>query len=409
MMEDMSVGLVIKLNRKYQQYSVRTIAKMSGVDFSYLAKIERGQIIAHESVIASILRELKLTDEELYKYDKQVAATFDLIYSYLVYQIKDAKPLIDELVSIEGHLQRSLRYIDFVLVYYIYQITNGITDPKQTEIEGFLNENITFLVSKHQAMFYDYLGLRCYCDSDIQQAIIYLEKARIINSDCMVQAMIAYHLGMVLASKNDLIASLESYRKAKVLFDEDGNMIRSFYCQMAMTNVYSSLGKNKKAITMAEHLLVTSEQLVLKNEDKALLLSNLSWFYLLDENYNAAVYTNELALQFEVSIVNCFYFVWSCYKLNNKAKCFFWIEKSKTIRAKIDFDCVELNLIFEIEKWVDGDINEENLLYLLNEAKVENSKKMVGFILKILMEFYQGINQIEKLNRIQSEYIELLN
>lgn len=114
MMEDMSVGLVIKLNRKYQQYSVRTLAKMSGVDFSYLAKIERGQIIAHESVIASILRELKLTDEELYKYNKQMVETFDLIYSYLVYQIKDAKPLIDELVSIEGHLQRSLRYIDFV-------------------------------------------------------------------------------------------------------------------------------------------------------------------------------------------------------------------------------------------------------------------------------------------------------
>lgn len=408
-MDNLKYGLLIKLNRKNQKLSVRSLAKQSGVDFSYLAKIERGQIIAHETVINSILRELKISEEEIFRYDQKVEESFHLIYRSIVYQVNDTMPLIEELIRMEERLRKSLRYIDFVLIIYIYQIANEMTDSKQEEIEGFLSDNLQFLSSTQQAMFYDSLALRCLRDANISDAIAYIEKARLLNSDESLQPMIDYHKGMFLANQGEFFEALESYRKAKILFDEDMNMIRSFYCQMAMANSYSLLGKNEKAIDMAKHMLVMAEQLVLKSEDKALLLSNLTWFYIVDSDYFMAIQYNELATQNQIGLVNYFYFVWSYYCLVNKEQCLAWIEKSKSFMDKAEHNCVELQMIFMIETWLYEDYREEELFVLLNQARAENSRRMVNLILNMVIDFYMREKQIEKLNQSYVEYMEFLS
>ena len=407
-MTELKYGLLIKVNRKQQKLSVRSLARMSGVDFSYLAKIERAQTTCHETVITSILKELKITNEGIFQYDQRVKENFDMIYNSLVYQIKDTKSLLGELRCIENELKKSLMYIDYILIVYIYNVANGISDENQIESENFLKENVDFLLAKKKALFFDYLSLRFYYDGNIQQAVHYSEKAWLIHSDGIVQAMIGYHMGMYLANKGEIIEALDYYRKAKALFDEDGNMIRSFHCQMAVANAFSLLGKNKKAIALYEHLELISEQLILKNGDKSLLYTNLSWFCLLENNYLSSIYYNEIAIKYDKSLVNYLYFVWSYLSLIKKAKCLSWIENYKENINKLDCECVEHNLIFAVEKWIQEDFNEHDILGLLKQAKEENSKKMVEFLYKIVIEFYTRNNQFVKLSQIYFEYVNYL-
>ncbi len=60
-------GQIIKQARKEKSYSQRSLAKLIGIDFTYLSKIEnnRADYAPKEDVIRALARELDLNEDEL--------------------------------------------------------------------------------------------------------------------------------------------------------------------------------------------------------------------------------------------------------------------------------------------------------------------------------------------------------
>ena len=67
MSETITLGKIVKQARKRKKYTQRELAKIIGIDFTYLSKIENDRVDypPKEEVIKSFAQELELNSEEL--------------------------------------------------------------------------------------------------------------------------------------------------------------------------------------------------------------------------------------------------------------------------------------------------------------------------------------------------------
>ncbi len=62
-------GKNLKLHREKKTYSQRELGKISGIDFSQIGRIERGEQNTTLSSIYTLAKALELNPEELFKFD----------------------------------------------------------------------------------------------------------------------------------------------------------------------------------------------------------------------------------------------------------------------------------------------------------------------------------------------------
>lgn len=140
-----------------------------------------------------------------------------------------------------------------------------------------------------------------------------------ISSD--LQAMLYYGLGTSYRNMGNPVSSMTAYQKAKVLFDESNNYMRSLYISAYMGKDMMSLYRYDEALILYDNLMKTAQFLNHEKLIDELKLSIVENYFYKGEYKKIIELTERWFMEKNQALDLGIIRIWSYYKLGNDLRC----------------------------------------------------------------------------------------
>ncbi len=200
-----------------------------------------------------------------------------------------------------------------------------------------------------------------------------------------LQAMLYYSLGTSYRNMGNPVSSMTAYQKAKTLFDESNNYIRSLYISAYMGKDMMSLYRYEEAAILYDNLMKTAQLLNDENLIHELKLSIIENYFFKGDFEQVLVLSERWTNERDAMDIGLFR-IWSYYKLGNESLC----------KATLDFlvtnyeipdnyhSCVIRCIQSLMQK--DDRLISDNLIELYRITESEHLFDIQEFLLDILTE-----------------------
>lgn len=286
LIKETNYGILIRLNREYQNVSLSTLANDTGLSVGQLSKIERGYELPTEDVLNSVFEALDLDFHFIKNNMLNIHNSFLDFYHSYAYGDNEKNMLKKRNEFLEKH--HFFISVDFLLLETIYRLSEINELVISGKILSFLSSVIDYLNHSEKQIYYDCYGVYYKEMKKIDHAIVCLQKALDYSTNDEATSMIYYHMSMVYRMNRQLLKAYQSIIKAKELFVHGDNYIRSCFSDLMIANIYSTNGEYDEAISILKKCLIKYERLNIDLKEKATIFRNLIWIYIQIDQYEDA-------------------------------------------------------------------------------------------------------------------------
>ncbi|KFZ26159.1 MAG: DNA-binding transcriptional repressor PuuR [Candidatus Izimaplasma bacterium HR2] len=402
------LGILIRVARMKQGYSLRNLATLTNISHTLISNIEKGKQPPSEATLADIFSVLKLklyTEPEI---KTEMTYFYKEIFSRIVnHHYIEASKLISEMEK-KGHIyENSFEVVNYIVIRCLYYtITNIKLDVKEKTISQYEKVIEFFTLEQKQLFFFikglNYLNKEYFIlASDNFEIALSLTDKEInpVVKEYLVQAYIGqYRITDSVALAN---AAIEE-------FEEKTVYVRAMKCRMLIAKIYVFILKLDKAQILVDYVDSFTKQFniaVLTNECH--ILKSAIAFY--NKDYILAVeeleeYTDQEARElilprFRIYLMN---------KDDRLLDFYYDVMENKK-------DLLTINkylLIKVLMMWVNKDVRVDkeyvDSLNQLSELSINsNDQEYIGLSHNLLIDYYRENRKYKKALEIADELLLL--
>lgn len=306
-------GKQLYMIRKKKNLTLRELDKLSGIKFVRIGRFENNT----EKPTLENIRKLELALDVSFENIKEISDDIENLYvkfiDSLLYDVNDFDYYLKMIKDRDGEYAINCNYPIIMLILYIIDIHKRNfenIDKTERELEKLLEPKSDYLQS-----YYEYKGIKYHLQEQNKEASDILESAITLANNRKQNTMIYYHLCMVNISENKYIEALKYAELAKRGFVEFASFKRILYTDGLTGTIYSQMHRFDLAIEKYKACLHTCQFLEVPPSIKALILRNLSWFYIKDGDYFTPLSYLEEAEKLEPDSHHLkMYKIWCYYK-----------------------------------------------------------------------------------------------
>lgn len=307
-------------------------------------------------------------------------------------------------------VQCSPAYITWLLGEFIYKLYNHDQFYDFDKTINNLQSYIYFLDDELQQILYDCLGVYYKNIYVYDVSLECFEKGLSKSVLETTEAMIRYHLAMILTDKARLFESLSHINKAKNLFDIHLNFKRSIMCSSELGLIYSKLGNYQYAEDIYLQCIKSTKTIPCSQWDTIVMYNNLLWNYMFAKEYDKIIEYETIVKEIAPNDPDMHSYIAYAYLRKShikKAKEVLKISKKNIEDSSVNnkYFIYALNSIL-----LDKPLAtlENKLLDMYNSAIKNFDYQMQLFSLKLLVECCEKHGDIEKQVDYMKKIIEIL-
>lgn len=394
------IGAIIRLNRIQQNMSIRALAEAVGIEYSQLSKIERGLEFSNKLTIESIFDALDIDYQVTIDYIPICAHKVERLYHDMLYR-KQKKTITDQLDDINSATHTNGISTPVLMINLIYAILYTETDFPYESLLSILKKVEDSMTSFQKQLFYQYSGFYHYLKRDIEQALNYLEIAETLYINDSSTAMIAYQKGIIYSYRGETFEAYEHLNKAKYIFEQHHNYIRSIICSVSLANVFLLVERFDKAMEMYQELLNIYDGLLMDIEDVAMICSSMLLGALMVNDFNQFFkvekkFDKEVIDYLNHNINYIFYRIIALYQTKQYKECLLYIERFEAFNLNLPrnhlIEYYKLKINAASQKRLYG-----TLKLNLKSLDKRHDYNFVKLVLKLIIKEYEASKDYETL------------
>ena len=402
------LGILIRVARMKQGYSLRNLATLTNISHTLISNIEKGKQPPSEATLTDIFSVLKLklyTEPEI---KTEMTYFYKEIFSRIVnHHYIEASNLIAEMEK-KGHIyENSFEVVNYIVIRCLYYtITNIKLDVKEKTISQY-EKVIEFFTLEQKQLFYFIKGLNYLNKEYFIMASDNFEIALSIT-DKEINPVIKEYLVQAYIGQYRITDSVALANAAIEEFEEKTVYVRAMKCRMLIAKIYVFILKLDKAQILVDYVDSFTKQFniaVLTNECH--ILKSAIAFY--NKDYLLAVeeleeYTDQEARElilprFRIYLMN---------KDDRLLDFYYDVMENKK-------DLLTINkylLIKVLMMWVNKDVRVDkeyiDSLNQLSELSINsNDQEYIGLSHNLLIDYYRENRKYKKALEIADELLLL--
>lgn len=247
------IGAIIRINRIYQNLSVRFLANLAGIEHSQLSKIERGIIIPNRRIYLSIFNALDLEFENVDDYLKETFETVNELYYEIIYN-PPTKDIFSHLETLNQQAHIKGFTVSILLINLIFSVLSKETMAIH-ELLRYLKV-IEDSMSDHQKqLYYLYRGVYLTSIENLEAALLYLEKANQYPAFDIGQGICHHQKGIIYLKKGNYFKAHAHLHQAIEHFNQHHVFVRSANASIHLSQLYLLTHEYELACQILKELL----------------------------------------------------------------------------------------------------------------------------------------------------------
>lgn len=384
------LGGIIKLNRLQKNVKLKYISQTTHISASQLSRIERNKENISFEKAKQIFEAMNIqtTEEDI---NEDFEKDFLRFYDDVAY-MRNFEESYQQLKKYEQVIQSSFSYVKYILAEMIYNIASHKTSKKYL----FLQDYFDYLEIYQKQLFYDYLGLIEQRKTNYQKSMYYFQLAESYKGTLVSQSMLYYHICMSLNHLRNLHYALEYANKARELFSSTLNLMRLTSVDVVRATIYANKGNFKESEALNLRCLQAFQKLNVTHEIKV-IYNNLLWCYVQSGQYQKVIDLKDDILSCRNDHCINFYISFAYYKLGYYQEAKHYIKHAKLcmIEPSIYMNAM-IETFYVYLSYSGNERKERYLLNLLESVSFDHDMNLEIFVLNLIIEFYQKINNSEK-------------
>lgn len=405
-------GKIYRLHRKNRKVTLEKIANQTGIAKSNISEFENGKRNLSEDKIHKLYEAIYI-DYEYHEDSQKLAEESVLNLNHNFVFGKNFDEIYERHKSLKKYCLCSTSYITWYLGDFLYYLYSNINLYELSSKVTTLKLYADCLDDGMLQIMYDSIGYYQFTMNNYNEALIALKKAIEKSIFETTTAMALYHITMIYVNQGNLYLALNNIKKAKRLFDKELNFHRSIMCSVELAAVHTRLRNYKMSKKINLQCIEAGEWIAYPREKQLITYNNLLWTYLLSEQYDKIIsYEKKIQdLAYNDSTIDS-YFAYAYWRKGKEkeAKKYLKVVKEK----EVDDTGISENWNYFIDAFTSMILNKP---YSIIEKKLTNlyvstnkyfDYDMQLFTLKLLVEYCDKNNEIEKSDYFKTEIIKIL-
>ena len=286
-LEPTPYGILIRLNREFQNLNLSTLANDSGISIGQLSKIENCLESTSDKIYANIFSALDIEFEKVKTERLNIQTIFKDIYKSIVYMDNDLT-IRQSICAFISKYEKDFISLETLLMRLIFNRTYTYNDIECESLVSNLKKVINHSCSYFKCLFYIYFGLYLQDNGNMKNALICLELALNMSIDPMLTAMNHYFLGQLYRKKRLILKSYESLLIAKNHFITSSNFKRYILNNLLIANLYSANNEYDSAIELYINCIADFSKVEIDLYSRSITYVNILWVYIMQDKYTEA-------------------------------------------------------------------------------------------------------------------------
>ncbi|MFW5838742.1 MAG: helix-turn-helix domain-containing protein [Bacillota bacterium] len=298
----------IHTQRLIQNYTLRDLAKITGLSHGYINKIEQGVTNLTESSLTAIQKALNFSWDTSQSLSDDFSSIRNKLYKHLVYaEYSMAYDHANKLYNDRHIYLNSPLFIDYYLIMVMYiqhayrllHLRDEYVDILML-LETNLTEDQYELYALQMSMYYH------YARHDVDKALNYLNQQQALAKRRDLLAINYFVTGMVYGSHYKTFKQSTDYiNKAHTLFQEQNNFIRLMHVKTVKQSLLVYLKQSKEFLQLnydtTNYAKIKNEPIMHKES-----LKTRAFYYMMQEQFEESL---RVLNQFEDSHGGDYYFI----------------------------------------------------------------------------------------------------
>ncbi len=298
----------IRTQRIIQNYTLRDLAKITGLSHGYINKIEQGMTTLTKSSLIAMQKALDFSWDTSESLSTDFSSTRNKLYKHLVYaEYNMAHEHANKLYNNRERYLNSPIFIDYYLIMIMYiQHAYRLLHLRETYIDilTVLEKDLTpyqyEFYSLQMSMYYH------YARHDVDEALLYLKQQQEIATKHDLLAINYFVTGKVYGSHYKTFKQSTDYLdKAHVLFQEQNNFIRLMHVKTVKQSLLVYLQRSTEFLQLnretTNYAKIKGEPIMRKES-----LKIRAFYYMMQEQFEESL---RVLNQFEDSHAGDYYFI----------------------------------------------------------------------------------------------------
>jgi transcriptional regulator with XRE-family HTH domain len=383
-----SFGMMIRIERLNKRYTLRQLAKLSGLSHTLINKIEHGKHTITEDVFNKLTLALHVSFQHNEEKNVFFYEMLPHIHDAIFYaDPKKVRKQMDIIFEDNAYYMHSVCMVDYMILYIGEHTHVHILETHDaTPYVHTLSQTMSLGTKTQQQRFYLYRAMYHYITQNIKDMLEDLQTGQALSPDTKLQGLYHYFFGRAESENFAISRANTHYLKAIEIFDKTNNIRRRMYAKLHyhvnQLKIYEYDGIDEAL----NSLFVFAEKDDLTWMKHRTTLTRML-YYMLNNHYEDAVKTSDL-----IDIKTIEYYgllLYSYYKLSDYKNFTKNLKKAKRLYHKNDRFFMFENLI----DYLEVIMNETNPNPHVVEKKLKSAyqsalKKRAFFEIEALYEHY---------------------
>ncbi len=381
-------GMMIRIERLNNRYTLRQLAKLSGLSHTLINKIEHG----NHPITEEVYNKLTLALHVSFQHDEDKNAFFYKMLPHIHDAIfyadpKNVRKQMDIIFEDNEYYLHSICMVDYMILYIGEHTHVHISETYDATPYIYpLSQTISLGSKIQQQRFYLYRAMYHYITQNIKDMLEDLNSGQALHPETKLQGLYQYFLGRAESENFAISRANTHYLKAIEIFDSTNNSRRRMYAKLhyhvnqlkiyeydeiddALTRLYGFAEKDD--LTWMKHRTLLTRML----------------YYLLNNNNEACINTAEL-----IDVKTLEYYgllLYAYYKLHDNKNFNKHLKKAKRLYNKNDRFFMFENIIDYLELIMNvPDAEPNSVEKKLKSAYQSALNKRAFFEIEMLYEHY---------------------
>lgn len=397
MINNYSLGTLIRNERKKINLTVEQLADATNYSRSYLSRIENGQIVG-EDIYYDLLKYFGIAyhfSNDCIDFEEMLNA----IYSDIIHLRCTYEKLKNTLDLAESYKYSFLYSKVLILKLIFYVLYNQESSLERILFFNEIEELCPHLLPFEQQIIYDYLGY----DSirlNKNKANEHFEKAIALGNHGESTTILYYHLTIYNCSRGNLVQALFYGLRAHDRFSIELNHMRLYYSQLLVARIFSQNGDY--AVAEKKFIKLLSSTIV-SEFDKSILYFDLSINYYKCHNYSKAIETliKNSNKNFDYYLLMILIYL-SLDDIDNASSYI-------TQCYKLELSEFQKNILSILQNKFTSELSSYEFESLLKqsfeEARKQSNYRITLFLLQEILDFYESNRMYKNANFYLKEII----
>lgn len=383
-----SFGMMIRIERLNKRYTLRQLAKLSGLSHTLINKIEHGNHTITEDVYNKLTLALHVTfqhdeDKNTFFYDMLPQIHDAIFYA----DPKNVRKHMDIIFEDNDYYIHSICMVDYMILYIGEHTHVHILETHDaTPYVHTLSQTIALGSKSQQQRFYLYRAMYHYITQNINDMLDDLNRGQALDPETKLEGLYHYFFGRAESENFAISRANTHYLKAIEIFDKSNNIRRRMYAKLHyhvnQLKIYEYEGIEDALNTL--YIFAEKDNLTWMKH-RAILTRML--YHMLNNNYEEAIQTSHL-----IDIKTIEYYgliLYAYYQINDVKNFTKHLKKAKKLYNKNDRFFMFENIIDYLEVIMSPTDASPNMI----EKKLKNAyqsalKKRAFFEIEAIYEHY---------------------